>query len=120
MYFIITERQKRKTAKNAEEIIRKKYLNNNSDSSDTEEDFVTVNHKLNRDVRSVSPSLKRNLLDKSESFNGAKKVKIGDNTETIKSTAKNDIVKLAFVEKLYQRDIKETLTKLTQKVKKLK
>lgn len=118
MYFIITERQKRKTAKNAEEIIRKKYLNNDSDSTETDEEDVTV--KSHRDVRSASPSLKRNCLDKSESFNGVKKVKIGDNTETAKSTAKNDIVKLAFVEKLYQRDVKETLKKLTQKVKTLK
>ncbi|XP_020285052.1 CAR1 transcription factor isoform X2 [Pseudomyrmex gracilis] len=107
------ERQKRKTAKNAEEIIRKKYLNNDSDSTETDEEDVTV--KSHRDVRSASPSLKRNCLDKSESFNGVKKVKIGDNTETAKSTAKNDIVKLAFVEKLYQRDVKETLKKLTQK-----
>ncbi|KAL6444113.1 hypothetical protein ACFW04_001805 [Cataglyphis niger] len=103
-------RQKRKTARNAEEIIRKKYLNSDSDSSDSStEQFVTVNHKLNQDVHPMSsPSLKRNCSD-NEIFNGVKKVKM--NT---KSEEKNDITKLAFVKKFFQRDIKEKLPKLTQ------
>lgn len=117
MHFIITEekysgRQKRKTARNAEEIIRKKYLNSDSDSSDSVEQFVIVNHKLNQDVRPASPpSLKRNCSD-NEIFNGIKKVKM-----SIKSEEKNDITKLAFVEKFFQRDIKEKLPKLRQEVK---
>lgn len=118
MHFIITEkkesgRQKRKTARNAEEIIRKKYLNSNSDSSDSStEQFVTVNHKLNQDVHPMSPpSLKRNCSD-NEIFNGVKKVKM-----STKSEEKNDITKLAFVKKFFQRDIKEKLPKLTQEVK---
>lgn len=118
MHFIITEkkesgRQKRRTARNAEEIIRKKYLISDSDSSDSStEQFVTVNHKLNQDVRSTSPpSLKRNCSD-NEIFNGVKKVKM-----STKSEEKNDITKLAFVKKFFQRDIKEKLPKLTQEVK---
>ncbi|KMQ95017.1 activating transcription factor 7-interacting protein 1 [Lasius niger] len=107
-------RQKRKTARNAEEIIRKKYLNSDSDSSDSEGQLVSVeqiilNHKLNQDVRPASPpSLKRNRSD-NEIFNGIKKVKM-----SIKSEEKNDITKLAFVEKFFQRDIKEKLPKLRQ------
>lgn len=119
MHFIITEkkesgRQKRRTARNAEEIIRKKYLNvSDSDSSDSStEQLVTVNHKLNQDVRPASPlSLKRNCSD-NEIFNGVKKVKM-----STKSEEKNDITKLAFVKKFFQRDIKEKLPKLTQEVK---
>lgn len=104
-------RQKRRTARNAEEIIRKKYLNvSDSDSSDSStEQLVTVNHKLNQDVRPASPlSLKRNCSD-NEIFNGVKKVKM-----STKSEEKNDITKLAFVKKFFQRDIKEKLPKLTQ------
>ncbi|GAB1866139.1 Activating transcription factor 7-interacting protein 1 [Camponotus japonicus] len=103
-------RQKRRTARNAEEIIRKKCLNSDSDSSDSStEQFVPVNHKLNQDIRSASPpSLKRNCSD-NEIFNSIKKVKM-----SIKSEEKNDITKLAFVEKFFQRDMKEKLPKLTQ------
>ncbi|XP_077272399.1 fibronectin-III type domain-containing protein windei isoform X2 [Temnothorax americanus] len=79
-------RQKRKTAKNAEEIIRKKYLNSDSDSSDNTEVFVPMNHKLNPDIRPASPpSLKRNCPE-NEVFN----------------------------EKFFRRDLKEKLPKLTQ------
>ncbi|EFN64593.1 Activating transcription factor 7-interacting protein 1 [Camponotus floridanus] len=103
-------RQKRRTARNAEELIRKKCLNSDSDSSDSStEQFVPVNHKLNQDIRSASPpSLKRNCSD-NEIFNSVKKVKM-----SIKSEGKNDITKLAFVEKFFQRDMKEKLPKLTQ------
>lgn len=118
LHFIITEekeskRQKRKTARNAEEIIRKKYLNSDNDSSDTE-DFVIVNHKLNQDVHSASPpSLKRN--SENEVFNGnTKKTKMN-----IKgSEEKKDVTQLSFVEKFFRRDLKERLPKLTQEVKK--
>lgn len=120
LYFIITEekesrRQKRKTARNAEEIIRKKYLNSDSDSSDSTEDFVTVNHKLNKDVHSTSlPSLKRNCSE-SEVFNGnikKTKMNIKDSEE------KKDVTQLSFIEKFFRRDLKERLPKLTQEVKK--
>lgn len=71
-----------------------------------------MNHKLNQDIRSASPpSLKRNCSD-NEIFNSVKKVKM-----SIKSEEKNDITKLAFVEKFFQRDMKEKLPKLTQEVK---
>lgn len=71
-----------------------------------------MNHKLNQDVRPASPpSLKRNFSD-NEIFNGIKKAKM-----SIKFEEKNDIAKLNFVEKFFQRDIKEKLPKLTQEVK---
>lgn len=120
MLFIITEqkesgRQKRKTARNAEEIIRKKYLNSDSDSSDSTEQFVIVNHKLNHDIHPASPpSLKRNCLE-NEVFNGnIKKVKMNTNAEE-----KKDVTQLSFIEKFFRRDIKERLPKLTQEVKKI-
>jgi len=119
LHFIITEgkegiRQKRKTARNAEEIIRKKYLNSDSDSSDNTEQFVIVNHKLNQDTRpSSSPTLKRNCPE-NEVFNGnVKKVKMNTNSEE-----KKDVTQLSFIEKFFRRDIKERLPKLTQEVKK--
>jgi len=118
LYFIITDgkesiRQKRKTARNAEEIIRKKYLNSDSDSSDNTEQFVIVNHKLNQDTRpSSSPILKRNCPE-NEIFNGnVKKVKMN-------SEEKKDVTQLSFIEKFFRRDIKERLPKLTQEVKKI-
>jgi len=119
LHFIITEgkesiRQKRKTARNAEEIIRKKYLNSDSDSSDNTEQFVIVNHKLNQDTHpSSSPILKRNCSE-NEVFNGnIKKVKMNTNSEE-----KKDVTQLSFIEKFFRRDIKERLPKLTQEVKK--
>lgn len=117
LFFIITEqkesgRQKRKTARNAEEIIRKKYLNSDSDSDSTEQ-FITVNHKLNHDIHPASPpSLKRNCQ---EVFNGnVKKVKMNTNS----NEKKKDVTQLSFIEKFFRRDIKERLPKLTQEVKK--
>ncbi|XP_072754442.1 uncharacterized protein Wde isoform X2 [Anoplolepis gracilipes] len=103
-------RQKRRTARNAEEIIRKKYLNSDSDSNDSDtEQFVTVNYKSNQDIHPASlSSLKRNCSD-NEIFNGIKKVKMSTDSEE-----KNDIPKLAFVEKFFQRDAKEKLPKLKQ------
>ncbi|XP_012230048.1 activating transcription factor 7-interacting protein 1 isoform X2 [Linepithema humile] len=105
-------RYKRKTARNAEEIIRKKYLNSDSDSSDSAEEIVTTNLKLNQNIRLTSPPplriIKRN--SDNEIFNGnLKKFKTSS-----KSEEKNDITKLAFVEKFFQRDVKEKLLKLTQ------
>lgn len=120
LYFIIAEgresgRYKRKTARNAEEIIRKKYLNSDSDSSDSTE-HITANPKLNQKARLISPPplhiIKRNHSE-SEFFNGNLKRRRTDS----KSEEKNDITKLAFVEKFFQRNNKEKLPKLTQEVK---
>ncbi|XP_076685230.1 fibronectin-III type domain-containing protein windei isoform X3 [Andrena cerasifolii] len=116
-------RQKRRTAKNAEEIIRKKFLNHDSDleSSDGSEKFVIVNHKMNQDARSLSPpSLKRNCPDTdSVNMNGSvKKVKVNsetlsDDLATKKNNAEN-IKKLDYVRKFFQRDLKEKLPRLKQ------
>lgn len=122
MSFIITEekecgRQKRKTARNAEEIIRKKYLNSDSDSSDSEEQYVPFTHKLNQDSRPASPSLKRNCpSNESHVPNGVKKIKM--NIKPEEKSATSDITKLSFVEKFFQRDIKDKLQKFTQGVRK--
>jgi len=119
LHFIITDgrengRQKRKTARNAEEIIRKKYLNSDSDFSDSTEELVTVNHKLNQDIHSSSSlSLKRNCPDNEICNGDIKKMKVN-----IKSEEKNEIKKLGFIEKFFQRNIKEKLPKLTQEVSK--
>lgn len=124
MHFIIIEeneekesgRQKRKTARNAEEIIRKKYLNSDSESSDSTEQLIIVNHKLNQDIHPASPSsLKRNYAE-NEVFNGnIKKAKM--NTKNLEE--KKDVTQLSFIEKFFRRDLKETLPKLTQEVKKI-
>ncbi|XP_025990895.1 activating transcription factor 7-interacting protein 1 isoform X2 [Solenopsis invicta] len=99
-------RQKRKTAKNAEEIIRKKYLNSDSDSNDSTE-LITVNHKLKKDIRPASPpSLKRS--SENEVCNGnIKKLRMN-------SEEKKDITQLSFIEKFFRRDLKAKLPKLTQ------
>lgn len=119
-------RQKRRTAKNAEEIIRKKFLNHDSDleSSDGSEKFVIVNHKMNQDARSLSPpSLKRNCPDTDSAImNGnIKKVKVNsemlsDDLATKENNAQN-IKKLDYVRKFFQRDLKEKLPKLKQEVR---
>lgn len=127
MHFIITEvrasgRQKRRTAKNAEEIIRRKYLNSDSDYSDSDSEQFTLSsgYKSNQNVSSApSASLKRNCSDKDESTlpNGtAKKVKKMSNNLPEQTSVANDVTKLAFVEKLCQKNIKEKLTKFTQEV----
>lgn len=120
MHFITEEkesgRQRRKTAKNAEEIIRKKYLNSDSDSSDSTEEFVIVNHKSNQYTHSSSPpSLKRNNSE-NEVFNGnVKKAKMN----IIKNwEERKNVAQLSFIEKFFRRDLKEKLPKLTQEVKK--
>ncbi|XP_031843815.1 fibronectin-III type domain-containing protein windei isoform X2 [Nomia melanderi] len=112
-------RQKRKTAKNAEEIIRKKFLNHDSDleSSDSSEKFVIVNHKVNQDARSLSPpSLKRNCSDLDNiTMNGSvKKIKVNCDSLSDESASKENIKKLDYVHKFFQRDLKEKLPKLTQ------
>ncbi|XP_078040287.1 fibronectin-III type domain-containing protein windei isoform X2 [Augochlora pura] len=114
-------RQKRKTAKNAEEIIRKKFLNHDSDleSSDSSEKFVIVNHKVNEDARSLSPpSLKRNCSDLDNiTMNGSiKKIKVNTDSDEL-SSKENDsdsIKQLDYVNKFFQRDLKEKLPKLKQ------
>lgn len=121
MYFIIAEekeggRKKRRTAKHAEEIIRKskKYLNSDSDSSDSEEEFVTLNHNVNKNLHPASPpSLKRNCPDNDDPVSNGifKKLKMSAKSE------KNDVSKLSFIEKFFQRDIKDKLTKLKQEVR---
>ncbi|XP_076281699.1 fibronectin-III type domain-containing protein windei isoform X2 [Lasioglossum baleicum] len=116
-------RQKRKTAKNAEEIIRKKFLNHDSDleSSDSSEKFVIINHKVNQDARSLSPpSLKRSCSDLDNIIvNGSvKKIKINnDSLSDELSSKENDsenIKQLDYVNKFFQRDFKEKLPKLKQ------
>ncbi|RLU22550.1 hypothetical protein DMN91_004828 [Ooceraea biroi] len=103
-------RQKRRTARNAEEIIRKNLnLNSDSDFSDSTEELVTVNHKLNQDAH--SSSLKRNCQDNEICNGSVKKMKMDINS---KENRNNDIRKLAFIEKFFQRNIKEKLPKLTQ------
>ncbi|KYN01023.1 Activating transcription factor 7-interacting protein 1 [Cyphomyrmex costatus] len=100
------ESEKRKTT---EEIIRKKYLNSDSDSNDNTDHSIIANNKFNPDIP-VPPliAIKRNCPE-SEIFNGAKKAKMNINSEE-----KKDVSQLAFVEKFFRRDIKEKLPKLTQ------
>ncbi|CAK9817061.1 Activating transcription factor 7-interacting protein 1 [Anthophora plagiata] len=116
-------RQKRRTAKNAEEIIRKRFLNHDSDleSSDDSEKFVVVNHKMNQNVCPLSPpSLKRNYSDNSSTIiNGiVKKPKINSeavaNESPTKESNSENLKKLSYVHKFFQRDCKEKLPKLKQ------
>ncbi|XP_043259307.1 activating transcription factor 7-interacting protein 1 isoform X1 [Colletes gigas] len=116
-------RQKRRTAKNAEEIIRKKFLSHDSDleSSDGSDKFVIVNHKINQDARPLSPpSLKRNFTEiDSVTMNGSvKKVKVNCETtsnEVVTNENNSDnIKKLDYVHKFFRRDLKEKLPKLKQ------
>ncbi|PBC25663.1 Activating transcription factor 7-interacting protein [Apis cerana cerana] len=115
-------RQKRRTAKNAEEIIRKKFLNYDSDleSSDSSEKFVVVNYKMNQDACPLSPpSLKRTYSDTNSTIlNGnIKKIKINseacDELKTQENNSEN-IKKLNYVHKFFQRDLNEKLPKLKQ------
>ncbi|XP_006562890.1 putative uncharacterized protein DDB_G0282133 isoform X2 [Apis mellifera] len=115
-------RQKRRTAKNAEEIIRKKFLNYDSDleSSDGSEKFVVVNYKMNQDACPLSPpSLKRTYSDTNSTIlNGnIKKIKINseacDELKTQENNSEN-IKKLNYVHKFFQRDLNEKLPKLKQ------
>jgi len=118
LHFIITDgrengRQKRKTARNAEEIIRKKYLNSDSDFSDSTEELITVNHKLNQGIHPISsPLLKRSCPDNEICNGNIKKMKMDIKSE------ENEIKNLSFIEKFFQRNIKEKLPKLTQEVSK--
>ncbi|XP_011860511.1 PREDICTED: activating transcription factor 7-interacting protein 1 isoform X2 [Vollenhovia emeryi] len=100
-------RQKRKTARNAEEIIRKKYLVSDSDSSDSSEQFVTLN-KVSQNIHPVSPSPLKRYCSENEVFNG--------NTKKAKMTTeeKKDVAQLSFIEKFFRRDFKERLPRLTQ------
>ncbi|XP_017766224.1 PREDICTED: activating transcription factor 7-interacting protein 1 [Eufriesea mexicana] len=116
-------RQKRRTAKNAEEIIRKRFLNHDSDleSSDGSEKFVAVNYKMNQDVCPLSPpSLKRTCSDTDNNImNGSiKKIKIISETQCdeLKTQENNsgNIKKLNYVHKFFQRDLNEKLPKLKQ------
>ncbi|KAL6267572.1 hypothetical protein P5V15_000646 [Pogonomyrmex californicus] len=102
-------RQKRKTAKNAEELIRKRYLNSGSDSSDSAERIVTGIKKVKQGISTLSPSLKRNCMEKEVLNGNIKKTKMNTNSEE-----NNDITQLSFVEKFFRRDSKGELPKLTQ------
>ncbi|KAL2716686.1 MATH and LRR domain-containing protein PFE0570w isoform X1 [Vespula squamosa] len=108
-------RQKRRTAKNAEEIIRKKFLVQDSDleSSDNSDKLVIVNQKVNQ--KSLSPfSLKRNCSDMDVTVNGnTKKIKSSEDV-TIKDDHKDDIKGLNYINKFFRRDLKEKLPKLKQ------
>ncbi|KAI4494539.1 hypothetical protein M0802_008860 [Mischocyttarus mexicanus] len=120
-------RQKRKTAKNAEEIIRKKLLAQESDidSSDNSSKHITLNHKTNQDVQPLSPpSLKRYSSDVDLTVNGnVKKLKssnfedekvIKKDEKVIKKDETNDIGNLNFIKKFFRRNVKEKLPKLKQ------
>ncbi|CAL7943286.1 unnamed protein product [Xylocopa violacea] len=117
-------RQKRRTAKNAEEIIRKKFLNHDSDleSSDDSEKFVVVNYKLSEDARSLSPSssLKRTCPDDDKTIiNGnVKKIKINSEATSDKLKMKDNnsenLKNLKYIHKFFQRDLNEKLPKLKQ------
>ncbi|KAG7189345.1 hypothetical protein KM043_016997 [Ampulex compressa] len=118
-----TGRQKRRTAKNAAEIIRKKFLNHDSDleSSDGSDKFIIVNHKNNQDARSSSPpSLKRNYPEiETTVINGStKKLKMNSeiSSEEVPAAERTttSIRNLSYVHKFFQRDIKEKLPKLKQ------
>lgn len=109
-------RHKRRTAKNAEEIIRD-YLNSESDASDSTEQIATANRKAAQKAISISKKssppplhiIKRNHSD-NEIFNdNVKKRKMTSST----SDEKN-VTKLAFIEKFFQRNANEKLPKLTQ------
>lgn len=122
LFFIIAEekeesrRQKRKTARTAEELIRQDCLDRDSDSSDSDEEYVPLSHRSNQDSRSVSPPLKRSRSS-DEHLNGVvKKIKMDAKPE--EKSAARDITKLSFVEKFFQRDIKAKLQKFTQEVRK--
>ncbi|XP_014467488.1 PREDICTED: activating transcription factor 7-interacting protein 1 isoform X3 [Dinoponera quadriceps] len=110
-------RQKRRTARNAEEIIRRKYLNSDSDFSDSDSEgrSVTLSSKSSQNVSSTSSaSLKRNFSENDDGvvFNGiVKKVRISPNSE--KTNGSNDITNLSFVEKFSQRNGKDKFPKLT-------
>ncbi|XP_015182691.1 PREDICTED: activating transcription factor 7-interacting protein 1-like [Polistes dominula] len=112
-------RQKRKTAKNAEEIIRKKLLAQESDidSSDNSDKNITLNHKINQSVQPLSPpSLKRHSTEIDLTVNGnIKKLKSSKIEDvTIQKEETNDIGSLNYISKLFRRNAKEKLPKLKQ------
>lgn len=115
-------RQKRRTARNAEEIIRKKFLLQDSDveSNDSNDKLVVVNHKINQQAQPSPTSLKRICPDAEVvTINGnAKKPKKSSESvnedNTVKEDNKNDIKNLNFVHKFFRRDLKEKLPKLKQ------
>ncbi|XP_043665982.1 activating transcription factor 7-interacting protein 1 isoform X1 [Vespula pensylvanica] len=110
----IEGRQKRRTAKNAEEIIRKKFLVQDSDleSSDNSDKFV--NQKVNQHAQPLSSfSLKRNCSDMDITVNGNKRLKSSEDV-TIKDDHKDDIKGLNYINKFFRRDLKEKLPKLKQ------
>ncbi|KAI4478844.1 hypothetical protein M0804_011590 [Polistes exclamans] len=112
-------RQKRKTAKNAEEIIKKKFLAQDSeiDSSDNSDKNITLNHKINQDVQPLSlSSLKRHSTEIDLSVNGNMKKLKSSKVEdfTINKEETNDIGSLNYISKLFRRDAKEKLPKLKQ------
>lgn len=114
-------RRKRRTAKNAEEIIRTKFLHSDVESSDDSEKFVAINFKMNQDARPSSPpSLKRTCSDTDTPvMNGSvKKIKINfeERCNELKTQENNsgNIKNLNYIHKFFRRDLNEKLPKLKQ------
>ncbi|XP_034934965.1 activating transcription factor 7-interacting protein 1-like isoform X2 [Chelonus insularis] len=110
-------RQKRETAQKAQEMIRK--LNNDSDS-DSDERTSKISYKSrNSHSQSLSsPTLKRNLFENEEGFDGTSK-KPKNNVgakyaDTIEAVASENKQTLEHVRKFFLRDAKQKLAKLTQ------
>ncbi|XP_066598706.1 activating transcription factor 7-interacting protein 1-like isoform X2 [Prorops nasuta] len=128
-------RQKRKTAKTAEEMIRKKYLNEDRDteSSDSTESLVSNNHKTIAKVNSTTTasSVKRPLSEvEIKTTENSKKLKkeeniYGSTTKTVeledldlkiedKHNVRDEKTILGRVRKFFERDAANQLKKLTQ------
>ncbi|XP_068967712.1 activating transcription factor 7-interacting protein 1-like isoform X2 [Bombus flavifrons] len=114
-------RRKRRTAKNAEEIIRTKFLHSDVESSDDSEKFVAINFKMNQDARPSSPpSLKRTCSDTDTPVmnGGVKKIKANfeERCNELKTQENNsdNIKNLNYIHKFFQRDLNEKLPKLKQ------
>lgn len=116
-------RRKRRTAKNAEEIIRTKFLHSDVESSDDSEKFVAINFKMNQDARPSSPpSLKRTCSDTDTPVmnGGVKKIKANfeERCNELKTQENNsdNIKNLNYIHKFFRRDLNEKLPKLKQEV----
>ncbi|XP_023289205.1 uncharacterized protein LOC105702642 [Orussus abietinus] len=119
------QKRKRRTARTAEEMIRK--YNNDSDleSSDSLDKFVAVKLKSNSSARPTSPpALKRNLEDDDDGSgrNNPKKMRIlpepernaSERPEYPNSAFQESIKSLSFVKRFFLRDAKDKLAKLKQ------
>ncbi|XP_043273149.1 activating transcription factor 7-interacting protein 1 isoform X4 [Venturia canescens] len=116
-------RQKRKTAQNAEEMIRKECLaNTDSESNDSLSKFIVITHKPNNNSRATSPpTLKRNYVDDEIKSEGTatKKLKsdvtlngdISTKSESVESETKQT---LHSVRQFFRREANGSLCKLRQ------